>query len=167
MDRLFEGDPAPTDCFEELVSIRSDNPIGSSGKKRLVPWLRSSNGKNYLVVLCDPRPKSPALRAAVASVLSSIPLKIKENFVVVNADSPAENRRWMKKSSIPDSLKVFSDEKLTWMRELTALGSDRWSMTVFVLAEGKVQKLAREVDQYGATNTIVNAVAAFKKETRL
>lgn len=91
-------------------------------------------------------------------------MDIKGNVIFVNADSPAENRRWVKKSSLPETCKIFSDEKMSWMRDYTALGNDRWSMTVFVLADGKIQKLARDVDQYGASSTITKAVRAFKKD---
>ena len=170
MDRIFEGDPAPEDCFEELVSIRSENAIGASGKQRLVPWLHKNAARHgdYLVIISDPRPQSPELRETVKSLLSELPPDVKDRLLVVNADSPAENRRWLKKSGIPDDkLHVYSDEKMEWMRSYTALGANRWSMTMFVIAEGRVAKLARELDQYGASRTVRNAVKALSEETRL
>ena len=47
---------------------------------------------------------------------------------------------------------------MEFMRAYTALGENRWSMTMLVIADGRVQKLARDVDQYGATRTVQNAV---------
>jgi hypothetical protein len=37
-DRIFEGDPAPVECFAELVSIKTETPIGLDAAERLVPW---------------------------------------------------------------------------------------------------------------------------------
>jgi hypothetical protein len=177
---LFEGDPAPTDCFEELVSIKTENAIGSTGKQRLVPWLRKNEARqdDYLVVLTDPRMQSIELRETVKRVLTELPVEITNRLMIVNADSPAENRRWLKKSglsqrndlditSMPTSLELYSDEKMEWMRAYTALGEKRWSMSMFLLAMGRIQKLAREVDQYGASRTIQNAVKVHLDETRL
>lgn len=170
MDRIFEGDPAPEECFEELVSIKSENAIGATGKQRLVPWLRKNSARHgdYLVVISDPRPQSPELRDTINAMVRDLPLDIRSRMVIVNADSPAENRRWLKKSGISDDkLEVFSDEKMEWMQAYTALGENRWSMTMFVLREGKVGKLARELDQYGASRTVRNAVKALAEERRL
>jgi peroxiredoxin len=168
-DRLFEGDPAPTDCFEDLVSIKSENAIGSNGKQRLVPWLRKSSARHndYLVLITDPRMQSPEFRESVKSLTMELPEDIRSRMVVINADSPAENRRWLKKSGIPeDTIELYSDEKMEWMRSYTALGENRWSMTMFVIRNGRVQKLARDVDQYGVTRTVRNAVKALD-EARL
>lgn len=160
VDRLFEGDPAPVDCFEGLVAIQTENALGGPGKERLVPWLGKINS-GYLVVLTDPRQKSFELQETVSNVLADLPLDIRNNLIVVNADSPAENRRWLKKTG--HKLVLYSDEKMEFMRAMTALGEDRWSMTMFVLADERVQKIARELDQYGASRTIRNAVKSFKE----
>lgn len=170
VDRIFEGDPAPTDCFEELVSIRSENAIGVNGKNRLVPWLRKNSARHheYLVVITDPRMESPELRETVKALLVELPEDIRNRMIVINADSPAENRRWLKKGGIPDDkIELYSDEKMEWLRTYTALGENRWSMTMFVIADGRVQKLARGIDQYGATRTVRNAVKALDEEARL
>ena len=188
IERIFEGDPAPVECFEELVGIISENAIGSAGKERLVPWLgkkgssSSSSGKkdDYLVVLTDPRPKSYELQQTVKNLQAELPADIRARLVVINADSPAENRRWLKKSQLLSSssssspsdgsfnndemkLQVYSDEKMEWMRTYTSLGEKRWSMTMFVLSNERVQKVARDVDQYGAAKTIRNAVRALRE----
>jgi hypothetical protein len=166
--RLFEGDPAPTDCFEELVSIKSENAIGKTGKERLVPWLHKNSARHgdYLVVMCDPRPKSPEFRQTVQNLLVDMPYDIATRLIYVNADSPAENRRWMKKTGLTDKVDVYSDEKLQWMRSYTALGEKRWTMTMFIIQGGQVSRLAREVDLYGATKAIRNAVKSLN-EARL
>jgi hypothetical protein len=161
IDRIFEGDPAPEDCFEELVSIKSENAIGETGKQRLVPWLHKNSARHddYLVIISDPRRQSPELRETVKALLMELPPDIVHRLVFVNADSPAENRRWLKKSNIPDEkITLFSDEKMEWMRSYTALGETRWGMAMFVIANRRVQKLARDIDQYGASRTVRNAV---------
>jgi hypothetical protein len=177
-DLLFEGDPAPTDCFEELVSIKSENAIGSTGKQRIVPWLHKNVARHddYIVVLTDPRMQSLELRESVKILLLELPKDIQSRLIVINADSPAENRRWLKKSGFSSptnddiqqpTLEVYSDEKMEWMRSYTALGDKRWSLSMFVLAAERIQKLAREVDQYGASRTIQNAVKAHLEDTRV
>jgi hypothetical protein len=160
VSRLFEGDPAPVEPFEELVHIKSENSIGSNGAARLLPWLRKNPERqsDYLVVLCDPRMKSTELQLAVQNIVVDLAAPILSRVIVINADTPAENRRWLKKSGFEGKVDVYSDEKMDWMRAYTALGEKRWSMTMFVVADEQVQKLAREVDQYAASRVIRNAV---------
>jgi len=127
--------------------------------------------------LCDPRHQSPELRQTAKNLRSDLPLDLRSRLIVINADSPADNRRWLKKSGLADGsseqddngrqLRVYSDEKMEWMRAYTALGDKRWSMTMYVLANERVQKLAREVDVYGASRAIRNAVESMKDEMRL
>lgn len=199
-DLLFEGDPAPTDCFEELVSIKTENAIGLSGKQRLVPWLRKNVARqqDYVILLTDPRMQSLELREAVKVIMNELPYEIKSRLIVINADSPAENRRWLKKvglfnsisedsitksSSVSSgllqtsaqqkpqqqtqSLEVYSDEKMEFMRTYTALGDQRWTMTMYIIATERIQKLVRNVDQYSVSRTIQNAIKAYIDETKL
>jgi hypothetical protein len=163
---LFEGDPAPADSFQELVSIKSSNAIGSTGAERLVPWLGKGGPRDYLIILSDPRLKSQELSTTVRNLRADLPDDIWSKLIVVNADSPVENRRWLKKIDLVDNLNLYSDEKMEWMRSYTALGEKRWSMTMFVIANERIQKMARELDSYDASRTISNAVKAFK-EARL
>lgn len=95
VDQLFEGDPAPTDCFEELVSIKSENAIGKTGADRLVPWLRKNPNRRseYLAILTDPRKNSPELRQTIKRLSVDLPEDVLDRLIVVNADTPAENRR--------------------------------------------------------------------------
>jgi hypothetical protein len=44
------------------------------------------------------------------------------------------------------------------MRSYTALGEKRWSMTLFVIADERIQKLARDVDSMQATIVVTNAI---------
>ena len=88
VDRLFEGDPAPREPFEALLSIQTSNAVGPSGAKQLVP-----NAGDYLVVLTDPRIKSEELRHTIKSLNVDLPAEIRKKLIVINADSPAENRR--------------------------------------------------------------------------
>ena len=94
-DRLFEGDPAPTDCFQELVSIKSENAIGEAGAARMVPWLRKNPDRraDYLVIITDPRKNSPELRQTIKRLEVDMADSILDRMIVVNADTPAENRR--------------------------------------------------------------------------
>jgi len=161
LDRLFEGDPAPTQPFEELINIKSENAIGDTGMRRLVPWLKNTKS-DYLIIVCDPRVQSPELRETATSLYSGLPKDMLGKLIVVNADTPAENRRWLKKSKL-DDLSVFSDEKREWMRAYTALGENRWSMTFFVIADERVQKIVRELDTISAVKVIRNAVSAMKE----
>jgi hypothetical protein len=165
---MFEGDPAPAEPFEELVSIKTENGIGPQGMERLVPWLRKNAERqgDYLVVLCDPRMKSTELDQVVQNIVVDLPAPMLSRTIVINADTPAENRRWLKKSGLEGKIDVYSDEKMDWMRAYTALGDQRWSMTMFVVADERVQKLAREVDQYAASRAIQKAVDSLSK-TRL
>lgn len=164
VDRLFEGDPAPTECFEELLNIKSENAIGSRGAERLVPWLRKNPARqsDYTVILCDPRRQSSELREACQKCQSELPVDIRSRLIIINADSPAENRRWLKKDELVDKVEVYSDEKMDWMRAYTALGEKRWSMTMFVISDERVQKVAREVDIYSVSKSVKNAVKSMR-----
>lgn len=161
MDRIFEGDAAPTQPFEELVNIKSENAIGDTGMRRLVPWLKNTK-TDYLIIVCDPRVQSPELREAVQKLNVGLSQEMLNKLIVINADTPAENRRWLKKVNL-DNITVFSDEKRQWMRSYTALGEDRWSMSMFVIADERVQKIAREMESLSAVKVIQNAVKAMKE----
>jgi hypothetical protein len=161
MDRLFEGDPAPTQPFEELVSIKSENALGDTEAKRLIPWMRNSNPSDYLIIVCDPRVQSPELRETAKSLSIGLPKNLLSKLIVINADSPAENRRWLKKDNL-QSINVYSDEKREWMRSFTALGENRWSMSMFIVADERLQKVAREMEMISAIKAIQNAATAME-----
>jgi hypothetical protein len=165
VDRLFEGDPAPTVVFEELISIKSENAIGETGAKRLLPWLRSSTNRNdYLVVISDPRVKSPEFRDTLKALIVDLSTDLLSKVIFINADTPAENRRFLKKNNlIESSIKLFSDEKREWMQAYTALGKNRWSMTMFILSDERIQKLVREFSCLDAATVLQKAVTAMEK----
>ena len=78
------------------------------------------------------------------------------------ADTPAENRRWLKKNKMGEGdggggVNIYSDENREWMREYTALGERRWSMCLFVLQDGVVRRLVRELDADLAPSVVQNA----------
>lgn len=160
VDRLFEMDSAPSTPFEDIVNIRTENALGESGAKNLVPWLHKNTArhKDYLVVITDPREKSSELRQAITAVCKSLPKPILSKTIIINADAPPENRRWLKKNKLEEDVTIFSDEKREWMREYTALGETRWSMTFYILGDGKIQKLVREFDHDLAPTVVKNAV---------
>lgn len=164
VDRLFEGDPAPVEVFEELVSMKSENAIGGSTVKRLIPWLRNTNKSDHIVIVSDPREKSPEFLNTVKILSSEIPKEILSKIIFVNADTPAQNRRFLKKNGISDAnIRLFSDEKREWMQKYTALGENRWSMTLFILADRKIQKLVRDFSQISASDVVKSAVKATEK----
>ena len=129
--------------------------------KRLLPWegSRTNNSADYLVVIADPRPKSAELRTAVRQLAGALTGEALGKCVVINADSPAENRRFAKKNLGEDqSLRILVDPDKNWMRDYTALGETRYSITVFVLREGKVEKIAREVEAEVLPLVVQNAL---------
>lgn len=164
VNRLFEGDPAPSEAFEELISIKSENAIGGPAVKGLIPWLRNTNKSDYIVVVSDARIKSPEFLNTVKALSSELPTDILNKILFINADTPAQNRRFLKKNNISDShIRLYSDEKREWMQAYTALGENRWSMTLFVLADGRIQKLVREFSTISASNVVENAIKAMEK----
>lgn len=123
--RLYEGDPAPTTPFAELLDVENGEAIGQGGMKRLVPWegSRSTSSGDYLVVITDPRPKSVELRTGMKRLSGALKADVLKKCVIINADTPSENRRFVKKNfEDKTEIKILSDENLEWMREYTALG---------------------------------------------
>ena len=167
MDRIFEGDPAPTDCFESLVSATTEKIVAKKGAGRLVPWISKDWGideEDYRVILCDPRKQSLEFHKAIRDLSAGLPKDIRQRLYYINADTPAENRRWMKKNAM-ENVDIYCDsEDRDWMRTYTALGEKRWSMTMFIISKGRVVKLAREVDIYNVARTVTNAVKSMKRE---
>lgn len=159
IDRIYEGDPAPEEPFEGLVNIESENVLGKKGASHVVPWLRNNSArhKDYLVIICDPREKSSELRQALSLMAKGLSKELLDKTIVINADNPPETRRWLKKNDA-SSLTVFSDKKREWMREYTALGDKRWAMNMFVLGDGRVQKVVRELDGDLVCSVVKNAV---------
>ena len=166
VERLFEGDPAPEECFEGLVIPQTELVLGKAGKERLVPWLgkAAANHNDYILIVCDPRPDSPDLQSTAQTLWSALPADLRQRLVIINADSPAQNRKWLKKNDWSTAgPTVYSDAQREWMTAYTALGDKRWSMTLFVLASGRVQKLVRDLDVYTASKVVPKAVAAFQE----
>ena len=164
ISRLYEGDPAPSAPFTELLNIQNGEPLGQGGMKRLVPWegSRNSGSSDFMIVVTDPRPKSVELRTAMKRLVGALSADMLAKCVVINTDTPAENRRFVKKNfseeSGADKMTVLTDEKMDWMREYTALGEKRFSITMFILKEGRCEKIAREVEAEVMTETVKNAI---------
>lgn len=164
ISRLYEGDPAPSAPFTELLNIENGEPLGQGGMKRLLPWegSKSASSSDFMIVVTDPRPKSVELRTAMKRLIGALSADLLAKCVVINTDTPAENRRFVKKNFSEDSgadkMTVLTDEKMDWMREYTALGEKRFSITMFILKEGRCEKIAREVEAEGMTETVKNAI---------
>lgn len=135
----------------------------------MVPWISKGLGideQDYRVIVCDPRQQSLEFHQAIKDLNAGLPKEIKDRLYFINADTPAENRRWMKKNGLDNNnVDIYCDsEDKDWMRAFTALGDKRWSMTMFIISQGRVVKLARDVDVYNACQTVSNAVRAMKNE---
>ena len=209
IDRLFQGDPAPEECFQELHHVWTETPIGKVGMERLLPWMKQNGGtttttsnskkEDYVVCLVDPRLKSTELRQAVKTLVSSsssttatktTSSDILRKLIIINADTPAENRRWMKRNKYQQQqqpkkeymdatamsssslssfgfFQVYCDEKMEWMHTYTALGEERWSMTLYLLAKGKIQRLVRNVDVYTVNQVVQNMIQSYLDELTL
>ena len=59
-------------------------------------------------------------------------------------------------------LEIYCDEKLQWARAYTALGEKRLFMSIFLLQNERIQKLAREVDGIQATRVVTNMVKSLR-----
>ncbi|CAJ1961621.1 unnamed protein product [Cylindrotheca closterium] len=160
-DLLFEGDPAPTEEFNCLIPTTSEQPIGEMGAKRLVPWTRDGRGSDFLVVVCDPRIKSNDLREITKAISMELPKNLLKETIVISADSPAENRRFLKKSNVAN-IDMFSDESKTWMKAYTALGAQKLYSTMYIVADGRIQRIARDLDPLDAVTTIRNADKSYQ-----
>lgn len=159
VDRIFEGDPASSEVFEVLVSVKSEK-----GAVQLLPWLCDGNKSDYVIVVSDPREKSIEFRSTIKCLESELPKDIFNKIVFINADTPSENRKALGKMKLADSsIRLFSDEKREWMQTYTALGENRWSLTLFILAEGRVQSLVREFSHFSCSSVIQNAINATEK----
>ena len=133
----------------------------------MVPWISRDWGideGDYRVIVCDPRQKSLEFHKAIQDLNAGLPKDIKDRLYFINADTPAENRRWMKKNGMENVDMYCDSENLDWMRAFTALGDKRWSMTMFIICKGRVVKLARELDIYNVCRTVINAVKSMKNE---
>lgn len=103
---------------------------------------------DYLVILTEPRMKSPDLRQTVQNLLSDFSFDIQNCLIIINAD-----RWWLKESGLEDKIQVYSDEKMEWRWV-----KKQYSMTIIIIANKRVQKPAQEVDMYEASRVIKNAV---------
>jgi len=161
VERIMEGDPAKEGPFYDIVNIHTGNALGKDGASRMLPWL-NTNQKDYLVIITDPREKSTDLRSTIKGISASLPPEELSKLIVINADTPSENKRYLKKNEI-SNVNVYCDEKREWMREYTVLGENRWTMSVMILADNKVKRLVRDVDLELAIPTIQNVIQSLKK----
>jgi hypothetical protein len=72
----------------------------------------------------------------------------------------------MKRASVVDTpIRIFSDEKLDWMRTYSAVvDDDRWSMSVLVFCtSGIIQKLVRKVDPSKASQLVSDIVQSIEE----
>jgi len=125
VNKIYEGDPASVTPFENLVHWKSEKALGVLGAERILPWVKpksSDKAKDYLVVISDPRSNSVEFRQTIKTLEKSLPKDILDRLIVINADSPLDNRKCAKKLGIT-KIELYSDEKREWMREYSALGS--------------------------------------------
>jgi len=161
-ERKFEDDPAPTDAFEELVSVKTGNMIGKAGASRLIPWLRNDRSRQseYLIIVTDPRQKSDEFRSTARRLFQKLSSNTRRKLIFINADTIGENRRWLKKNEL--DIELYADEKLNWMRSYSGLGSKRWSMSLFVIQDGRIKSIVREMDEMFADDIVLDAIKSLK-----
>lgn len=124
----------------------------------------SSKQRDFLIVLSDPREKSSELRSAINNMSKLLTADVLSRLIVINADSPGENRKFLRKNEI-DNINIYCDEKREWMREYTVLGETRWAMCAMVLHDGRVEKIVRELDVELATQVIKSSVKSLKMDS--
>jgi len=56
------------------------------------------------------------------------------------------------------SFELYSDEKREFMRQYTALGEKRWAICMFIISDGVIQRVVRELDQDIAGDVVQRAV---------
>lgn len=158
-ERLYEGDPVPEAAFASLVNVVTEKPLGAAGADNLLPWKKKGRKKDAVVCVSDPREKSVEFRRLLRELPRTVPSGTKTIFIT--SDPPAATRKWIKKNGVED-VRVYSDEKREWMREFTALGDKRWAVCLFVLAEGRIQSVIRELDADLAGTAVPNAVRSWR-----
>ena len=96
VNKIYEGDPASVTPFENLVHWKSEKALGVLGAERILPWVKpksSDKATDYLVVISDPRSNSVELRQTIKTLEKSLPKDILDRLIVINADSPLDNRK--------------------------------------------------------------------------
>lgn len=163
---LFEGDPVPVKSFQQLVSVKTGVVLGETGTERILPWwnknvLMQEEYMKYIVIISDPRTKSAEFRTTMKRLAKDLPQDIVEHTIFINSDTLSENKRWIKKQLL--DIELLSDVHKQWMKEYTALGKQSWSMSMFILANGRVQRLVRRLDVDSACTIVRNAVKSLDK----
>uniref|UniRef100_A0A7S1YVU1 Thioredoxin-like fold domain-containing protein n=1 Tax=Ditylum brightwellii TaxID=49249 RepID=A0A7S1YVU1_9STRA len=167
IDRLFEGDPAPIKPFHSLISSTNSKPLGEyATNHNILPWLHPTkpNNSDYVLLITDPRAKSSELRELIQQAYATLPSSIKSKIMFISSDGVGDMKKFMKKNKMELEVwkGMYCDENKSFMREYTALGEKRWSMSMFILADGRVQKLVRDLDGVMACKVIVNAVKSLE-----
>lgn len=107
-------------------------------------------------VITDPREKSTELRRTIKS-FEKLPTPIKNRMIVITSDSARDNAKYMKNNGV-SSFELYSDEKREFMRQYTALGEKRWAICMFIISDGVIQRVVRELDPDIADDVVQRAV---------
>jgi len=110
----------------------------------------------FIQVITDPREKSTELRRTIKS-FEKLPAPIKNRMIVITSDSARDNAKYMKNNGV-SSFELYSDEKREFMRQYTALGEKRWAICMFIISDGVIQRVVRELDQDIAGDVVQRAV---------
>mmetsp|Transcript_10313 Transcript_10313/g.14795 ORF Transcript_10313/g.14795 Transcript_10313/m.14795 type:complete len:100 (+) Transcript_10313:211-510(+) len=92
-----------------------------------------------------------------------LPSHIIENMIVINSDTPGENRKWMRRNNV-SNLRIYSDEKMNWMKTYTMHGIEGLSIAIFIIADERVHKIAREVHGSETMEKLTNMVRSLRKK---
>lgn len=112
--------------------------------------------KGCTQVITDPREKSTELRRTIKS-FEKLPTPIKNRMIVITSDSARDNAKYMKNNGV-SSFELYSDEKREFMRQYTALGEKRWAICMFIISDGVIQRVVRELDPDIAGDVVQRAV---------
>ncbi len=96
MNKIYEGDLASATAFENLVHWKTEKALGTLGTERILPWINPKSpdkAKDYVVIICDPRSNSAEFRQTVKTLEKCLSKDILDRLLVINADSPLDNRK--------------------------------------------------------------------------
>ena len=142
--------------------------IGQSKVRMNTPFLylrASTNSNRVLAFLCIILYRCMCRRCATKPGISKLEFYSDEKREWMREYSALGSKvrtciQWLSYFSLL-SLATSSRSNYFW-RDFFNFPSKRWAITLFVLADGKVQKLVRELDPYFAEDIVINAIKSLE-----
>ena len=165
LHNLQQGDKARRLDFETLHDASTSKPLGAMRAAQLVPWVPPFLTE-YLIVLADPRPRSPDLRQSAQYLHSEESFRNTMKMIAITADdSTKETLAWMKRVNItPDSFGVLLDNPtLDWMMTYGCI--EDYSLHILVIdSDGIIQKNVGNVKPSEACHLVSDIVTSLRKQ---